>query len=111
MQFQPVMSAQNGPLPLSATFNAESDLTMILFVSGSAWAKQGGTWVGFQVLLDNASTGAVAAVYCNEPNSHRALIPTLCPIKVDFGQHTISLSPLAGTETDENDYFNILLIF
>jgi hypothetical protein len=105
-----VINAQSGPLPLQGSFNAESDLTMILFVSGSAWTTNPGTWAGCEVLLDG-TTLDVVAVYCNEANSHRALIPTLFPINVGFGSHTISLSPLDGSSTDDNDYFNAILIY
>jgi hypothetical protein len=110
MQYQPVIDAQNGPLPLQSSFNADSDLTMILFVSGSAWTTNPGTWAGCEVLLDGTTLGTVA-VYCNEAESHRALISTLFPINVGFGEHTISLSPLGGTSTDVNDYFNAILIY
>ena len=109
MQYQPVINAQSGPLPLKGTFTADSDLTMLLFVSGSAWTGIPGEWVGCEVYLDGNRLG-VAAVFCNEANSHRALIPTFFPIKVNFGNHTISLSPIGGTQSDGNDYFNAIVI-
>ena len=110
MNLQTVI-AQNGPLPVSASFNAESDAEMVLVVSGSAWSNAAGQWVGVQILLDDNIVGE-AAVFCNEAGSHRALITTLLPATVAFGQHTISLEAVnTYTQCDANDFLNAYLMY
>jgi len=103
--------AQNGPLPISGTFNAESDSEMVVVVSGSAWSNAAGQWVGVQVLLDGQIIGE-AAVYCNEASSHRAFITTLLPATVAFGQHKITLEAVSTyTQCDVNDFLNVYLMY
>lgn len=103
--------AQNGPLPITADFNADSDAEMVMVVSGSAWSNAAAQWVGVQVLLDGNVIGE-AAVFCNESSSHRALITTLIPVTVAFGQHTVELATVSNyTMIDSNDFLNVYLMY
>ena len=110
MLFQTVIS-NNGPLPITGTFNAESNLPLVIVVSGSAWSNAPGQWVGVQVILDG-SVIAEANVFCNEASSHRALITTFIPTTVQFGQHTIELQAInASTMCDINDFLNVYVMY
>lgn len=102
---------QNGPLPITAAFNAESDSEAVMMVSGSAWSSTAGQWVGVQIMLDGNIIGE-AAVFCNEASSHRALITTLIPVTLSAGQHTIALAEVSNyTEIDANDWFNVYIMY
>ncbi|HEX8069747.1 MAG TPA: hypothetical protein VF546_07345 [Pyrinomonadaceae bacterium] len=110
MPSQTVISV-NGPLPLKATFNSPSSLPMILFVSGSAYTSGQGGWIGAVVTLDNATIGELV-VWCNLSEAHSALIPLMLPVNAGFGEHTVTLTAINDqTVTDQNDYFNVVLIY
>lgn len=101
----------NGPLPISGAFNAESDSEAVIMVSGSAWSSTAAQWVGVQVLLDGNVVGE-AAVFCNEATSHRALITTLIPVTLSFGQHVVELQPVSTfTRCDVNDFLNVYVMY
>jgi hypothetical protein len=101
---------QPGALPLNTIFKSPSDLPVILAVSGSAWAESGGKLVGMDIAVDGKVLGS-AMVYCNEPGSHRALIPVLIPMQLSIGEHKLALTARANTLTDFNDYFNVTLLY
>jgi hypothetical protein len=106
-----IFSNQKGPLPLTATFKSPSDGPVILAVSGSAWTQnRSGQLIGINISVDNKHLGS-AIVYCNEPASHKALIPVLLPTQLSFDEHTLTITAQAGTVTDFNDYFNVVLTF
>ena len=110
MNLQTVI-AQNGPLPITATFSAESDAEMVMVVSGSVWSSAPGQWGGVQIMLDGNVIGE-AAVFFNEANSHRAFITTLIPVTVAFGQHTVDLALVTNnTMIDANDWLNVYLMY
>jgi hypothetical protein len=110
MASQTIISV-NGPLPITATFKSPSDLPTLLFVSGSAYTTGKGGWIGAVVSLDNSTVGELV-VWCNLTSAHSALIPVMLPITAGFGEHTLTLSAInTDTTTDENDYFNVVLLY
>jgi len=102
---------QPGPLPITQTFNFEGDGDVIISLSGSAWANDAGM-LAFELFMDNNAVG-FAYRYTNEGGSHKTLVPMLFPWQLGFGEHTITLAVEIGspTITDQNDYFNVALIY
>lgn len=103
--------AKVGPLPLKDTFKAESDVEVLIFVSGSGWSKTPGQLIGMELVIDGNPVWD-CVVYTNEGSSHKAFVPSFFPTKLSFGEHTIMLQPVNGeTQTDLNDNFNVTLIY
>lgn len=98
-----------GPLPVSATFNAPSDAPATLILSGSVWSPSANQLIGVELELDGTVIGK-ALIFSNTPTTHRTLIPIYVPATLTFGQHKLSLVPLNSyTTTDQNDFFNVVL--
>ncbi len=106
-----ILIQANGPLPLSATFNAPADGEVLFFLSGSVWSGAPNALVGLQLYLDGNSIGG-ASVFCNEASSHRAVVPIFIPVDLTFGQHTITVEAMTGsTMADVNDNIQVALLF
>lgn len=91
------------------TFNCESDGEALLFVSASAWSKTAESQIGLRISIDGSSY-AILTHFCNPAATHFALTPVLVPVKLSFGQHTVTLIPInANTVVDMNDNLNIVL--
>jgi hypothetical protein len=106
-----ILGNARGPLPLSKQFQAPSDAPVDLFISGSVRTKSAPTLVGVNIELDGKVIGQ-SQVWCNENDSHRALVPVIIPLQFGFGAHTVTVTPQnAAAITDVNDYFNVVLMF
>jgi hypothetical protein len=100
-----------GALPHSVTFSAPSDGPACFALSGSVWATAANQMIGITLELDGVAIGS-AQIFSNGTSTHRAVVPSYIPVKLAFGQHTISVLPLnAATVSDVNDFFNVLLLF
>ncbi|CAN5278067.1 hypothetical protein BH10ACI1_BH10ACI1_08110 [soil metagenome] len=100
-----------GPLPLSATFNAEGDGDVVFYISGSAWSQTEGSPLGFTLILDSTAIGTSTG-FTNESASHKALVPIFIPATLTEGSHTIELqAETSETTTDLNDNFQVTLIY
>ncbi len=100
-----------GPLPLSNTFNAEGDVEVVFFVSGSAWTQTADTSISITLYLDDEAIGT-SVVWSNEASSHKALVPIFIPAKLSYGQHTVKLvAGNSSTTTDYNDSFQVMVIY
>ena len=100
-----------GPLPLKFSFAAPSDGPSTLIVTGSVWTSQASQLIGIEVLLDGTPVGT-ALVFSNLSGTHRAVVPTYIPMKLTFGQHTVTLTTSnANTVSDLNDYYSVVLGF
>ena len=101
-----------GPLGLSATFNFPGEGPVIFALSGTAFSQNGGNLIGFSLSLDGAVIGKPALCYANQGLLHAAMRTTFIPVdKLTYAQHTIEISPIPGTVTDFNDYFQVTLIY
>jgi hypothetical protein len=109
-QLQTLIS-QQGPLPITQTFNFEADGDVIFSLSGSAWANEAGM-LAFELFVDDSAVG-FAYGFTNEGASHKTLVPMLLPWQLGFGEHKIMLIAEVNspTITDQNDYFNVTLIY
>jgi hypothetical protein len=106
-----IFSNAPGGLPLTKQFEAPSNAPVNLFLSGSARTKNAPVQVGIDIELDGKVIGS-SLVWCNENESHRALVPVIIPAQFSFGTHTITLKAHnSTTTTDQNDYFNVNLMY
>ena len=96
-----------GPLPITANFNADTDIAVLFYVTGSSFTAVGGN-VGVDVYLDGEQIGW-AAVFSSETESHKALVASMLLAKMSGGPHTLELRPLAFTNStaDGNDLFSV----
>ena len=113
MALMQTLVSNAGPLPLVGNFTAEGDGNAILYVSGSAWSETPQSPITIAVFVDSAQIGTISC-FTNEATSHKTLVPAFFPITLTQGQHVIELTTaLDGgiTVTDENDNFNVTLIY
>jgi hypothetical protein len=104
-----VIIQQAGPLPLKATFQAPGNLPMYLSVNGSVWSQSANVVIGIAVDLDGKKVGE-AKIFSNGTATHRAVVPAYIPVKLDQGQHTITLSAsTTQTVSDYNDFYTVVL--
>jgi hypothetical protein len=104
-----VLLSQKGPLPITVNFNAVGDSPMYLEVNGSVWTQSANNMIGIQIALDGNVLGT-ANIFSNAAATHRAVVPAYLPIKLQQGQHTLTLSAAAGTTvSDFNDFFTAVI--
>jgi hypothetical protein len=103
-----VFNQRQGPLPISAVFN-QGGGTLLIIVSGSGFATSGMN-IGVFITINGASIGN-ARSFTNEPNSHKAFTTQVIVVK-NFapGALTLGITPIAGTVTDFNDWFNATVL-
>lgn len=106
-----VLLQGTGPLPLVGSFKFESTLEANIVVSGSAWSNTTDSQISVAVNIDGTDM-AGAQVFANEADSHKALVSALTPVNLAFGDHTVALRVLSdNTQTDQNDFFTVTLIY
>ena len=107
---QVILNQKPGPLPLNVTFQALSDGPSTLIVHGSVWSSTANQKLGIAIQLDGAQVGT-AQIFSNGASTHRAVVPTYIPIKLQQGQHTLNLILLPGSQTtsDLNDFFTAVI--
>lgn len=111
MAFTQVVIQGAGPLPISAPVQPVSNYPATILVSGSGWSKTPGAKIGFAVLLDTTLIG-YAQAYVNEASTHRTLVAPMFQVQFpDFDTHSITLQPLTGTVTDQNDFFTVTVMY
>ena len=104
-----VLLSQKGPLPINVNFNAVGDSPMYLEVNGSVWTQSANNMIGIQIALDGSVIGT-ANIFANAASTHRAVVPAYIPIKLQQGQHTLTLSTAPGTTvSDFNDFFTAVI--
>jgi hypothetical protein len=101
---------QAGPLPVTATFDAEGDEPVYLEVNGSVWSQETDNLLGIAIELDGQQIGK-AQIFSNASATHRAVVPAYIQIQLEAGTHTLTLSALGGTSTvsDYNDFYTAVL--
>ena len=104
-----LLISQKGPLPINAVFDAIGDNPMYLEVNGSVWTPTPNKMIGIQIALNGVVVGT-AHIFSNTPATHRAVVPAYIPIKLQQGQHTLTLSTAPGTTvSDFNDFFTAVI--
>jgi hypothetical protein len=103
-----------GPLPQQANFNAPADGPVTFFLSGTARTEGAPTLIGITLIIDGNMIGK-AMCWVNQNDNHQAMRASL--VNLDFlslGEHTIEIindPDLPNTITDENDYFQVALMY
>lgn len=108
MAIQIIMSQQKGALPITANFSAPSDAPSYLEITGSVWSTTANQMLGIAVQLDGQAIGN-AQIFSNTASTHRAVVPTYIPVKLQQGQHSLTLSAMSGTTSDFNDFYTVVL--
>jgi hypothetical protein len=99
----------SGPLPLKGSFDFQGTDPATIIISGTAYGNAAG-WIGVNFSIDGG--GAIsAAVWANEPASHKALVTRPAVIKPGFGMHQYSLDAAPNTMTDANDTFSVMIVY
>jgi len=104
-----LMSARNGPLPLSTVFTSSGG-TLLVFASGSGYRGSQGP-IGMLVRIDGVVM-ATCIGFTNEVSSHRTFPSTFTVVtSVNAGSHTLDLIARDGfTISDGNDFFNVAVL-
>lgn len=102
-----------GPLPQSATFTAPADGPVIFVLSGTAWTQSAAVLIGINLSLDGSGIGDAAMCWANQNANHQAMRATFIPFdSLSFGEHTIEITnAYSNTITDQNDYFQVTLLY
>lgn len=106
-----VIINQAGPLPIQTTISWPSSETVLVAVSGSAFAKAPNTMLAVNLYIHNNIVGTVQ-LYANAPSIHMALPTGLFAVDGGYGFTTISLSAAnVATATDPNDHWTVALVY
>lgn len=102
-----------GPFPVSTTFEAPADGSVMFVLSGTAWTQAASCEIGLNLVLDGNDIGSPAMCWANENAVHQAMRVTYIPFdNLTFGTHTIEVVPAFGTTvTDSNDYVQVVLFY
>lgn len=106
----PVVIDQAGPLPIQTTIQWPSTTSVLIAVSGSAFAQKPNTPLGVKLTIkDNWDT---IQIYANQAGTHMAFPTGFFAKNGAFGEVTLTLSAVDGnTVTDANDHFTVALIY
>lgn len=102
---------QKGPLPITTTFQVENDSPTLILLSCSAWSQTPNVMIEVDLLVDGVAV-AWAALFCNAPDQHMALVSVPMPYTFSIGEHTFTLQ--AGnpdTVSDFNDFNYLTLLY
>jgi hypothetical protein len=103
---------QRGPLPITGSADIETDGPIALTIAGSVWSTAANTMVGVSLYIDGQPPDFGAMIYANAPNSHMALVPITVPYTFTIGTHTFELAAMnPETATDENDFFEVTVLY
>ena len=108
MSVQIIINQQKGPLPITVSFKPVTDGPCCLVVTGSVWTQNVNSTIGIEISLDKKPIGS-ASIWSNAVATHRAVVPKYIPVKLTFDQHELTLTTTAGTISDINDFFNVVL--
>lgn len=106
----PTIIDQAGPLPISKAVQWPSSNTVLVAVSGSAWAQTPNTPLAIRVSLDANVIGTLQ-MYANQASTHTGFPTGFYAVKNEQGEVTVTLNPSEGTITDPNDHFTVTLIY
>ena len=102
-----VFNSRQGGLPLTSGAFTTGGGSLLIIASGSGWGSGN---IGMSIQLDGGTIGTVRS-FTNEGGSHKAF--TCNPLvqrNIAAGSHTITLTALAGTSSDGNDWFNVTVL-
>ncbi len=98
-----------GPMPITSASFSTYGGTLVISYSGSGYSSVNGIMIGMVVKVDGVAFDQTA-IYANALGTHLAFVPKQWVLTgIAAGSHTISLTPMAGTSTDYNDIFNVVV--
>ena len=102
-----------GPLPVTANFQAPSDGDVVFVLAGTARTESAAILTGINLSIDGVQIGSPSLCWANQNENHLAMRPTFIPFEdLNFGEHTITIQiAYSGTITDQNDYFQVTLLY
>jgi hypothetical protein len=105
----PIFRNANGPLPRTSESFATMGGPLLITVSGTAFGNVVES-LGIDVAVDANLLGSVN-VYAGEIASHKTFPSvTFYVVGIPAGlSHTIVLTAQAGTQTDINDYYDVIV--
>ena len=90
---------------ITTTFPVENDGPTLILLSCSAWSKTADVMLEVDLLVDGVGVTS-AALYCNTPNQHMALVSVPMPYTFSIGEHAFTLQAgTSDTVSDFNDFF------
>jgi hypothetical protein len=106
-----VIINQVGPLPITVPVTWPSDRTVLVAVSGSAFAQQPNTTLAVSLHIYSTLIGTLQLM-SNPAGTHLALPDAFFAPEGIIGPTSIILSAANGTTlTDKNDLFTVALIY
>ena len=101
-----VMNQVQGGLPKSVVFGSGGG-TLVIVYSGSGFGSGN---IGMTLQVDGASVGTTRS-FTNEQSSHKAFTTNFAVLpNTPAGNHNLTLVALPGTNTDGNDWYNVLVL-
>ena len=102
---------QEGPLPITTTFQVENDGPTLILLSCSAWTQTAPVMIEVDLLIDGVEV-AWAELFANVSTQHMALVAVPKPYTFTIGAHTFTLQAAnSATVTDQNDTFYVTLVY
>lgn len=101
-----------GPLPVKASFESPTSTGVVFVLTATARTQSAPTLTGVSLSLDGNNIGS-AMCWANQNDNHIAMRSTLIPYTgITIGEHTIEIdNAYSGTITDENDYFQVTMLY
>ena len=102
-----------GPLPVSVDFESPTDGSAVFVLSGTGLTASSPVLIGISLNLDGTGIGKDAVCWANQNNNHQTMRTTFIPYDdLSIGNHTIEIAnATADTITDQNDYFQVTLLY
>lgn len=106
----PVIIDQAGPLPISTDVKWPSSETVVVAVSGTAYAQAPGTMLRVRLYIRDTWIGSIQLM-ANQASQHVTLPTGFILTTGEYGEFTVKLAADAGTVTDQNDRFTVALLY
>lgn len=107
----PVIIDQAGPLPITVTGQWPSSDTVIVAVSGSAYANTANTMLAVKATFKDGTVVGSLTQYANQPGMHLSFPTGFHAVDGGYGEFTLTLSASGDTVTDFNDHFTVSLLY
>lgn len=100
-----------GPLPQSVSFNSPLEGSATFVLAATSRTDSAACLTGVSLSLDGNVIGT-AMCWANQNNNHMSMRTTYIPVDyLSYAEHTIELTNAADTITDQNDYFQVVLLY
>lgn len=105
-----VFNNATGGLPITSPSFKTDGGTLLIFANGSGFRSGTSGIMGMNIQVDGINKG-VTKVFTNTVSSHKSFISNIIiATGIPVGDHTITLTALANTLTDFNDFYTIYIL-